>query len=40
MQDKLDQVSLSEVIEIYNEISTMAKSLQEKEKAAESENND
>ena len=39
MTEKLDQVSLSEVIDIFNEVSTMVKSLQDKEKAAEGENN-
>ena len=32
MQDKLDQIALSEVLEIYKEISAMVKSLEEKEK--------
>ena len=40
MIEKLDQISLNEVISIYNEVSTMVKSLQDKEKAAESDNND
>lgn len=34
MQDKLDQIPLSEVLDIYKEISTMVKSLEEKEKQA------
>ncbi len=34
MQDKLDQIELSEVIDIYKEISSMVKSLEEKEKQA------
>lgn len=33
MQDELDTVSLSEVISIYNEISNMIKSLEDREKA-------
>ncbi len=40
MTEKLDKISLQEVIDVYNEVSAMAKSLQDKEKAAESENND
>ena len=40
MIEKLDQISLSDVISIYNEVSTMVKSLRDKEKAAESDNND
>ena len=40
MKDKLDNISLSEVIEVYNEVSSMTKSLQDKEKAAESDSND
>lgn len=41
MQDKLNEVALSEVLDIYKEISTMLKSLEDKEKQiAESENND
>lgn len=41
MQDKLDQIALSEVLDIYKEISSMIKSLEDKEKQiAESENND
>ena len=41
MQDKLDQVALSEVLDIYKEISSMIKSLEDKEKQiAESEKND
>ncbi len=40
MQDKLDQIALSDVIEIYKEISSMVKALEEKEKQAmESEKN-
>ena len=31
MQEKLDTVSLSEVINIYNEISNMIKTLEERE---------
>ena len=41
MTDKLDQIALSEVLDIYKEISSMLKSLEDKEKQiAESENND
>ncbi len=41
MQDKLDQIALSEVLNIYKEISSMLKSLEEREKQiAESEKND
>ena len=41
MQEQLDKVSLEEVIEIYNSVSAMLKSLQDREKAAlESEEND
>jgi hypothetical protein len=41
MQDKLDQVALSEVLDIYKEISSMLKSLEDREKQiAESEKND
>lgn len=40
MQENLDTVSLSELISIYNEISSMVKSLEEKENALlESEKN-
>lgn len=39
MADKLDQVSLLEVIDIFNEISSMKKSLQDKEKAIGEDNN-
>ena len=40
MQESLDTISLSEVISIYNEITSMVKSLEEKEKAIlESEQN-
>ena len=40
MEERLDQESLKDVIEIYNNVSAMLKSLQEKEKAImESENN-
>ncbi len=40
MQENLDTISLSEVISIYNEITSMVKSLEEKEKAIlESEQN-
>ena len=41
MQDKLDQIALSEVLDIYKEISSMLKSLEDREKQiAESEKND
>lgn len=40
MTEKFDQISLMEVIDIFNEVSSMKKSLQDKEKAAEDENND
>ncbi len=41
MQEELDKVSLDEVLEIYNEISSMCKSLEDKDKElSESENND
>ena len=41
MQDKLDKIALSEVLNIYKEISSMLKSLEEREKQiAESEKND
>ena len=41
MQEKLDGVALAEVLDIYNEICTMVKSLEDKEKEiAESDNND
>ena len=41
MEEELEKVSLEEVIDIYNSITSMLKSLQEKEKAIlESENND
>ncbi len=41
MQEKLDGVALSEVLDIYGEISSMLKSLNDKEKEiAESDNND
>jgi hypothetical protein len=41
MQDKLDQVALSEILDIYKEISSMLKSLEDREKQiAESEKND
>ncbi len=41
MEDKLNQVALSEVLNIYKEISSMLKSLEDREKQiAESENND
>ena len=40
MQENLDTISLSELISVYNEISSMVKSLEEKEKALlESEQN-
>ncbi len=40
MQEKLDTVSLSEVINIYNEISNMIKTLEERENSfMESDNN-
>ena len=32
MQDKLDGVSLKEVLDIYNELCSMIKSLEDKEK--------
>ena len=35
MQEELDTVSLSDVIGIYKEISSMVKSLEDKEKAIE-----
>ncbi len=35
MQEELDKVSLEEVIEIYNSVSAMLKSLQDKEKATQ-----
>lgn len=35
MQEELDKVSLEEVIEIYNSVSAMLKSLQDKEKEAQ-----
>ncbi len=41
MQDKLNQIALSEVLDIYKEICSMLKSLEDREKQiAESENND
>lgn len=41
MEDKLNQVALSEVLNIYKEISLMLKSLEDREKQiAESEKND
>ena len=41
MQDKLEQVALSEVLDIYKEVSTMLKSLEDREKQImESEKND
>lgn len=41
MEDKLNQVALSEVLNIYKEISMMLKSLEDREKQiAESEKND
>ena len=41
MQEKLDGVSLKEVLDIYNEICSIIKSLEDKEKELmESENND
>lgn len=41
MQEKLDGVSLKEVLDIYNEICSMIKSLEDKEKELmESDNND
>jgi len=40
MQDKLDTISLSEVLSIYTEISNMIKTLEEREKSfMESDNN-
>ena len=40
-QEKYDKVSLSEVLDIYNEVSSMIKSLEDREKElAESESND
>lgn len=40
MQENLDTISLSELISVYNEISSMVKSLEEKENALlESEQN-
>ena len=39
-QERYDKISLGEVLDIYNEISSMIKSLEDREKAlAESENN-
>ncbi len=41
MEEELEKVSLEEVVEIYNSITAMLKSLQEKEKAIlESEKDD
>jgi hypothetical protein len=41
MQDKLNQIALSEVLDIYKEITSMLKSLEDREKQiAESEKND
>ena len=41
MQEELDKVSLAEVLNVYKEISSMLKSLEDKEKEiAESDNND
>ena len=41
MQEGLDKISLKEVLDIYNMISSMIKSLEDKEKQiTESENND
>lgn len=41
MQDELNNIPLSEVLDIYKEISSMLKSLEDKEKQiTESENND
>ncbi len=40
MIEKLDQVPLLEVIDIFNEINSMKKSLQDKEKASEDDSND
>lgn len=40
MQEEFDKVSLNEVLDIYDEVSSMVKSLEDKEKElAESENN-
>ena len=41
MEEKLDGVALSEVLDIYNELTSMIKSLEEREKAlTESEDSD
>lgn len=41
MEDKLNQIPLSEVLDIYKEITTMIKSLNDREKQiVESETND
>ena len=41
MQEKLESVSLSEVLDIYSELCSMVKSLEDKEnELAESENSD
>lgn len=41
MQDKLNQIALSEILDVYKEISSMLKSLEDREKQiAESEKND
>lgn len=41
MQEKLDGIALDEVLDVYNEVSSMVKSLEDREKElAESENND
>ena len=41
MQEKFDSISLKEVLDIYNELCTMIKALEDKEKElTESENND
>ena len=41
MQEKLDSISLKEILDIYNELCAMVKSLEDREKEiAESENND
>ena len=41
MQEKLDGIDIGEVLDIYNELCSMIKSLEDKEKELlESENND
>ena len=39
MQESLDNISLTEVLDIYNEITSMIKSLEDRENALESETN-